>query len=133
MSRKNHILLEGVPADLQSVADRLNQLTDALNLKRDGKGLSRTEEGDWSKLLDYWFHVETLQDQKDRSEGIPATDPLTLLDVAEKFNLAAPKQIETLRQQFTRKVSSIVGQELSQKQVRDLYKLMNGFNPARPL
>ena len=128
-----HILHDEIPADLNAVSDRLQQLSDALSSKRDRKGLSRTEDRDWSKMLDYWHHVETLQGVvRNDDYAHPATDPLTLLDVAEKFNLAAPEKIETLRQQFTRKAAAIVGQELTTKQVRDLYKLMNGFNPAKP-
>lgn len=130
-TRKHHILLQDVPADLHGVADRLEELSLAFSGKRDDRGLTAREQEEWSSTLDYWHHVEVLQGNKDGDE-FPARDPLTLLDVASKFNLAAPEQIEGLRADFMKKAAKIIGQDLTPAQVRKLYKLMIGFNPAQP-
>lgn len=131
VTRQHHILLQGVPEDLQAVSDRLEELSQAFSSKRDTSGLNAREQNDWSATLDYWHHVEVLQGNKSTDE-FPARDPLTLLDVAAKFNLAAPEQIEGLRAHFMKQASKIMGQDVTPAQVRKLYKLMTGFNPAQP-
>ena len=130
-ARQHHILLQGVPGDLQAVSDRLEELSQAFSGKREAGGLTAREKEDWSATLDYWHHVEVLQGEKDASD-FPARDPLTLLDVAEKFNLAAPEQIEGLRAHFMKQAAKIMGQDVTPVQVRKLYKLLTGFNPAQP-
>ncbi|MCM2344377.1 MAG: hypothetical protein NDJ24_07435 [Alphaproteobacteria bacterium] len=131
MARRHTILLDEVPADLAAVAERIEQLTAALGTKRETKGLSKAEDREWSELLDYWVHVEALQGKRKGDEDI-ATDPLALLVVAERFNLAAPQQIQKLREHFTRQASRIVGVELSPAQVKKLHHLLRTFNPAQP-
>ncbi len=130
-TRQHHILLQGVPDDLQGVSDRLEELSQAFSGKREACGLTAREKEDWSATLDYWHHVEVLQGEKDTSD-FPARDPLTLLGVAEKFNLAAPEQIEGLRAHFMKQAAKIMGQDVTPVQVRKLYKLLTGFNPAQP-
>lgn len=130
-TKKHHILLQGVPEDLKAVSDRLDELSQAFCAKRDNGGLTRREEQDWSAALDYWHHVEVLQGGKDTSD-FPERDPLSLLDVAEKFNLAAPEQIEGLRAHFMKQAAKIMGQDVTPVQVRKLYTLLTGFNPAQP-
>lgn len=131
MVKRHNILLDEVPADLAAVADRIEQLTTALSAKREAKGLSQREDRDWSELLDYWAHVEALQGQRKGDEDI-ATDPLSLLAVAEKFNLAAPSRIKELRAHFTRQATLIAGVELSPAQIKKLHHLLLNFNPAQP-
>lgn len=132
MARKqHHVLLQGIPEDLQAVSDRLAELSDALCNKRENGGLSAREQNEWGGIIDYWHHVEVLQGEKN-ADDMPARDPLTLLDVAAKFNLAAPEQIEGLRAHFMKQAAKIMGQDVTPAQVRKLYKLMTGFNPAQP-
>ncbi len=57
---------------------------------------------------------------------------MALLNVAEKFNLAAPAQIAALRGTFNSQLEKIVGKELSPRQVAQLHKLLTQFNPAKP-
>lgn len=128
---KHHILLQGVPEDLKAVSDRLDELSQAFSSKRESAGLSAREKDDWGATLDYWHHVEVLQGNKNADE-VPEHDPLTLLDVAAKFNLAAPAQIENLRTHFMKQAAKIMGQDVTPVQVRKLYKLLTGFNPAQP-
>lgn len=127
--RISGILLEGVPEDADALTERLSAVSDALHKKRTTKGLSRTEERVWTQLLDYWHHLECLSGAH---EAPPVTDPLALLDLAEKFNLAKPEKIIQLRAEFTRRAEKIVGHPLKPQQVRQLYQLMTGFNPAQP-
>ena len=129
---KHHILLQDVPPDLAAVSTRLDALSDAFSSKRDNGGLSAREQADWGATLDYWHHVDLLQGKKSDDE-FPTRDPLTLLDVAAKFNLAAPEQIDGLRAEFMTKAAKIMGQDVTPAQVRKLYTLMTGFNPAKPL
>ncbi len=132
MARRHSILIDEVPADLKATMNRLCALTDALYKKRETKGsVSKTERRDWDQLLDYMFHVEVLHDGRARDEECD-TDPLALLNVAEKFNLAAPAQIAALRGTFNSQLEKIVGKELSPRQVAQLHKLLTQFNPAKP-
>lgn len=129
--KKHHILLQNVPYDLDAVGDRLEDLSKAYSIKRDHEGLTAREQEDWHATLNYWHHVEVLQGNKD-SDNFPARDPLTLLGVAAKFNLAAEEQIEDLRTDFMKQARKIMGHDVTPAQVRKLYKLMIGFNPAQP-
>ncbi len=119
------------PADLNEVSDRLSDLSDALYKKQKHVGLSAADERDWGGIVDYWDHVERLQNGKG-PDSLPERDPLTLLKVAAKFNLAAPEQLEKRRKDFTDQAAAIVGHDLTPAQLRKLYKLMTGFNPAQP-
>lgn len=131
MAKRYSILLDEVPADLKAVSDRIALLTGALEKKQRTGGWGKTEDRDCDQLFDYWFHVEVLQKERARDDQFD-TDPLALLNTAEKFNLAAPEQIASLREEFNSKVRRIVGNDLSPRQVAQLYKLMTTFNPAKP-
>lgn len=130
MTGKN-ILVAVTPATLEGVCDRLQQLSDAMLHKRETVGLTPTEQRDWSLMLDYWYHVEYLLGLKERSDE-PDHDPLALLKVAEKFNLAAPDQIVHLRNDFMKKAARIIGHDVTPAQVGKLFKLFKDFNPAQP-
>lgn len=131
MPKKHMILLSDIPKDLKAVSDRIGLLANALDAKRDKTGLTPAESRDWGQLLDYWSHVEVLQKVK-KHDDVLETDPLALLNIAEKFNLAAPEQIATLREGFHKKVTRIIGHDLTPRQVRQMYELLIQFNPIKP-
>lgn len=139
---KNHVkaVLDhaDVPMDLKELDDRLNTLQQSLLAIRDrvpGKEMTPAMAHDFDALNALAHFCEVARggvQALSEHESRPQKDPLTMMDVAEKYRAIRPQEAQAVRDEFMAKARAITGTHLRPEQIRALFALLHHFDPIPP-
>lgn len=136
-----------IPVTLEERSMRLSTLSDAILHLQQSAGKTKALSADFYALNDLWWCVDVSRAKKvresnkplsqqdlillDQEEAFPASNPLDMLSVAAKYRVMAKDDVKTLKAEFMAKACDAAGHDLTEAQVKKLFKLFRTYNPGK--
>lgn len=135
MANERQQILEilNTPKTREEVNSKLCAVSDAfLAFRGSGAKLGLAAEADWKAIIDFMLYMDR-DTGKINDDGVPQTDPLTVITAAERYQVLNKDTADRLRADFMRRVQAIAGTGLEPFQMKKLFRLCVEYNPVKAL